>query len=170
MKADQFNFHGQRPDETVLVVVKQHTWLLMPVVWFWLVVAIILGVLIWFYSLHPLIGWLALGLLLVGLIFTFYRWYLWSNGFYIITNQRVIRIDQRSFFNRVISEAEINRIQEISTNINGPVKTMLNFGTVKIQTASTSTQISLDNVPDPYNLQQVIVRIQRGERHRPSGP
>src|SRR4029077_10591436 len=95
------------------------------------------------------------------LLYSLYQWFLWANGNYIITNQRVIRTEQMGLFRRQISEAEIDRIQEISTRIAGPIHTILNFGTVQIRTSSGTNDIDIADVSNPYDIQQEIARIQR---------
>jgi len=160
-KTETYNFRGQRADEEALLVVRQHVWLLLPVVIAWLMILAAIGLLMWHFGASRTTSFAIITGLVVGGLYSLYQWFIWNNGIYIVTTQRVIRIEQHSLFNRQISEAEIGRIQEISTEIRGPIHTMLNFGTVKIQTASTSGQIDLEDVMDPYDIQQQIVRVQR---------
>ncbi|MEX0594509.1 MAG: PH domain-containing protein, partial [Patescibacteria group bacterium] len=116
---------------------------------------------LYFFGASQITTYVILGVLILGGMYSFYIWFLWNNGTYVMTNQRVIRIDQLGIFRRQISEAEIDRIQEISTEIDGPIRTMLNFGDVKIQTASREGRVVLEDVVDPYDIQQQIVRVQR---------
>lgn len=159
---ENYTFQGQRTGEEVIVLVNQHTWVLMPVVIVWLILLAVTGLSFWYFGASRVTSIVVAAVVILGIIYSVYQWYLWQYSNYLVTNQRVIKIDQNSMFNRLISEAEIGRIQEISTEISGPIHTLLNFGTVRIQTASTTGRIDLDEVPDPYNLQQEIVRIQRG--------
>lgn len=165
---EEYTFRGQRSDERVIMSMNQHAWLLMPVVYWWLVIiALITAVIVWL-GFSGWYGYLIFTLVVIGVLNSIYQYYLWNGGFYIITNQRVIKMDQVTLFYRQISEAEIDRIQEISTDVRGPIKTMLNFGTVKIQTASSSGRLDLDNVPAPYDIQQEIARVQRKVEHEPA--
>ncbi len=158
---NNYTFHGQRHNEAVLLVLNRHTWTFSPVVFLWLVLLVILALVMSHFGASFATS-LTIGLILViGGFYTFYKWFLWRNGVYIITDQRVVKVDQLGLFSRSISEAEVDRIQEISTEISGPIKTMLNFGTVRLQTASNTTRVELKDVPDPYSVQQEIVRVQR---------
>jgi len=158
---ESYTFQGQRSGEEVVVLVNQHTWVLLPVAVTWLVLLTVVGLSFWFFGASSVSSIVIAGAIIFGILYSLYHWYLWNSSNYIVTNQRVIKIDQNSLFNRLISEAEIDRIQEISTEISGPIHTMLNFGTIKIQTASTTGMMDLEDVPDPYSMQQEIVRIQR---------
>ncbi len=158
---DNYSFRGQRSDETVALVTKQHVWLLMPIAAVWLVIALVVGVALLGFGASKITS-IVIGLtVVIGALYSFYFWFMWNGCDYIVTNQRVIKIDQVGLFNRMISEAEIHRIQEISTEIKGPIRTLLNFGTVRIKTASDDSKLDLEDVTDPYDVQQAIVQIQK---------
>lgn len=157
----EYNFRGRRSDEQVIMVARYHAWLLMPIVYWWLVLIALLGGIIWYFGASRVTSIAIAVITVVGGLHTLYQWFLWNNGTYIITNQRVIRIEQVSLFSRQISEAELDRIQEISTEIRGPIHTLFNFGTVRIQTASSTGKVDLEDVANPYDIQQEIVRVQR---------
>lgn len=159
--SEEYSFRGKRSNEQVLLVVKQHPWVLMPIVWVWIVLISVIVLFVWKLGLSTISSYVIFGILGFGLLYSLYQWFIWNNSDYIVTNQRVIKIDQNSLFNREISEAEIDRIQEISTEIKGPIRTVFNFGRVKIQTASSYGRVDLDDVVDPYDIQQEIVRVQR---------
>lgn len=161
VNTDAYSFRGQRSDEAVALVTKQHIWLLMPILLVWLVIITVVGVALLGFGASKVTSIVIISTIIIGALYSFYFWFMWNGCDYIVTNQRVIKIDQVSLFGRVISEAEIHRIQEISTEIKGPVRTMLNFGTVNIKTASDNSQISLEDVTDPYDVQQAIVQIQK---------
>lgn len=162
---DEYTFRGQRSDEKVILIAKCNAWLLMPIVIFWLVIITIYILTIRWFGFSHITSIVLVAGVIIGSLYTLYKWYLWNGGTMIITNQRVIRTEQIGLFRREISEAEIERIQEISTEISGPIHTLLNFGTVKIQTASSSAKVDLEDVSNPYDIQQQIVRLQRETRH-----
>lgn len=159
---EELTFRGIRNNEKVILVVKNHPWTLMPIVYGWLLLAVVVYLVGYFFGVTTVFGWtLAIGLILT-ILYSVRRYYLWFVSNYVLTNQRIIRVSQSSVFNREISEIEINRIQEMSTEIKGPIKVLLNFGTVRIQTASnTIGRTDLENVADPYDLQQQILRTHR---------
>lgn len=157
----EYNFRGRRQNERVLLVARYHKWLLMPIVYWWLVTIAVLVVLLYYLGASPVSSVIAALIILVAIIYSFYQWFLWNGGNYIITNQRVIRTEQVNLFKRQIAEAEINRIQEISTEISGPIRTMLGFGTVKIRTSTGSSSVDIEDVANPYDIQQEIARVQQ---------
>lgn len=95
-------------------------------------------------------------------------WYIYRYDTYVLTNQRLIDIDQESVFHRAVAEAPLENIQDVTYEIRGPISTLLNMGTVVVQTASVNTQISIEGVTDPQAIQQAILR--RAQERRSKSP
>ena len=171
MSTDEtYTFRGQRSDETVALVANQHVWLLLPIALVWLFELIVVGGVLWIFGASRITSIVIVAALIIGALYSFYFWFTWNNSNYIVTNQRVMKIDQLNLFSRTISEAEVHRIQEISTEVKGPIRTMLNFGTVRIKTASDDSRLDLEDVPDPYDVQQAIVQIQKQAQQHDRAP
>ncbi len=70
------------------------------------------------------------------LLFIFFEIWLdyWLDA-WIITNLRVISINQIGLFRRVYSEFSLSRIQDVSIETNGVLATFLGYGNIRIQTA-----------------------------------
>jgi hypothetical protein len=97
-------------------------------------------------------GWLILTLIAGFTIWTHYYLDLW-----IITDRRIILIDQLRFFNRNVSIFRLERLQDIEFSIKGLVATFFNFGTLNAQTAShLESNFRSAGLPDPRGLQAII--------------
>ncbi len=83
---------------------------------------------------------------------------------FIITNLRVVDIDQRGFFSRLVSEASFDRIQDISYSVRGVLGTVFNYGTVCLRTAGASATLDLMNVRDPKTLHHLIAEAMAKQR------
>jgi hypothetical protein len=73
--------------------------------------------------------------------FSFIDYYL---DVWIITNKRIIDVEQRGFFSRVISEQKIENIQDVTSEIHGIIPTIFKFGTVHVQTAAEKSRFILN--------------------------
>jgi membrane protein YdbS with pleckstrin-like domain len=155
---EDYTFRGQRDNEEVLIVIKQNVWVFAKTGLFILILINLLVAVFAVYGASVSTSIALFIFLILSIVAFLYRWFIWNNGVYLLTNQRIIKINQQSLFHRVITEAELDRIQDISTEIKGPIQTMLNFGTIHIQTASSKTEIDLACVTDPYELQQQIMK------------
>jgi len=85
---------------------------------------------------------------------------IWTNYYldqWIITDRRIIMIDQLHFFNRNVSVFRLERLQDIEFNVKGLIPTLLNFGTIQAQTAgSFESNFKTRGMPDPRGLQAII--------------
>ncbi len=97
---------------------------------------------------------------------TFITWY-WNA--FIITSQRVIDIDQRGLFDRIVSEAPYDKIQDVSYRVKGVWGTLLRFGTLVIQTAGTTTNLELYFVRDPKEVHHLISETMAARLAGPPG-
>lgn len=96
-------------------------------------------------------------LAIVLIYFTvFIEWYL---DIWIVTNDRVLDVEQLNLFSRTISELDLFRIQDVTTNVKGFFSTMFNYGDVEIKTASQNIDIVFHQVPDPNHVRQEILRL-----------
>jgi len=105
---------------------------------------IILGAVIYFLSI-----WLFL-------LFSIVDYYL---DMWIVTNRRIISIEQKGFFSRTIAEVKLFRIQDVKSNVEGLVSTIFNYGSVHIQSAGTNPNFHFEEVPDPDRIKDMIVNL-----------
>ncbi|MBY0310417.1 PH domain-containing protein [Patescibacteria group bacterium] len=96
--------------------------------------------------------WFLLNTIMGFTIWTHYYLDLW-----VITDRRIIVIDQRGFFNRKVSSFRLERLQDIKVTISGIIPTLLNFGTIRAQTAGANeSNFSSSGMPDPRAVQALI--------------
>lgn len=120
-----------------------------------------------FFFLFLLFSWGLIGIviflfiLLLGIIYGIREFILWYFNAFIITNQRVIDIDQRGLFDRIVSEAPYSQIQDISYRIKGIFKTIFHYGNIQIQTAGTTVKLELQNIYQPEKIQELITHLMR---------
>lgn len=150
-------FDGQHDDEEVLMVFRRH-----PVVMRKGLIAMLIGLLlgmipslIWPTNLSYL--WFApLGFVLGG-IFLFFSWINWYYSIFIVTDQRLIQITQKGFFNRSVADIGLEKIMSINYQVSGFQETILSFGTIMVQTFVGD--LIMDNIHRPQDVQEKIVKI-----------
>ncbi len=158
-------------DEAVIKTVRKHWFVitvelltiiffgLMPVFGFMVLLALppqemIMGI---FETQTPVIifglaAWLLMSAMATATAWTHYYLDLW-----VITDRRIIVIDQIGFFNRKVSNFRLERLQDIKVSVNGIIATLLNYGTVRAQTASAAeSNFESRFLPDPRELQSLI--------------
>jgi hypothetical protein len=99
-----------------------------------------------------LASWLLLSTMAAATVWTSYYLDLW-----IITDRRIIVIEQDGFFRRRVGNFRLERLQDIQVTINGVIPTLLDFGTIRAQTASASeSNFESPGLPRPRELQSII--------------
>lgn len=97
---------------------------------------------------------------LYALALVLYAFIVWTDYYldvWIITTKRLIDIEQRSLFSRVISELPMAKVQNVTIEIPGFIPTILRFGNLKVETASQSTFLIRD-VPRLYEAKDLILK------------
>ncbi len=87
-------------------------------------------------------------------------WTMYYLDKWVITSKRIISVDQVSFFSRKISNFRIDRIQDITTKVEGLIETLIGFGDITIQTAGEAGNFTMHNVPEPAKLKEAITHQQ----------
>jgi hypothetical protein len=110
---------------------------------------------VFFLSLWSLVVWFRL----------FSSWTNYYLGAWVITNKRIISIKQKGFFNREISNFRIEKIQDITTKVEGIIETFFDYGDIEVQTAGEMSDFTIGNVPRPVVIKEIISKIQDEVSH-----
>jgi len=159
----EFSFNGQRENEKVVEVVKNHSFVL-----FWpglqavFACAIGAGIMI-FFSGSQISGVLLLIFIVIGIGIIGRAYYNYAQSVLIATNQRLLYVHQDGFWKRTITETDLNKIQDVSSETKGFLKSMLKFGNLIIRTAGATagTEIIVNDIPNPYEVQQRIAKMRQ---------
>jgi uncharacterized membrane protein YdbT with pleckstrin-like domain len=98
------------------------------------------------------------------LFLSLYSFLIWVDYYFdvwIITNERIVNIEQKGFFNREVSELQFSRIQDVTSVVDGFIPTMLNFGDVYVQTAAEEKRFAFRQIPDPYTIKDMVMQLSR---------
>lgn len=101
-----------------------------------------------------------LAYLALVLIFAVYEWIIWYFDVYIISDTRIIQIEQKGVFHRTVSEAPLERVQDVTFDVKGIFPTLFNYGDVKVQTAS-EISLELRKIAGPEDIKTLILELQK---------
>jgi hypothetical protein len=163
------NFPGQRQNERVISIVHRHWFNIATHFFVVATVSLLILVSLIVTSLLPKSFGLALdaalfsfflsGFLLLLWVYIFITWIDYYFDVWIITNERIINIEQKNLFIRTISEVTLTRIQDVTATIEGFFPTLLDFGDVVVQTAGEETHFHFRNVPNPETYKEEIMLL-----------
>ncbi len=94
----------------------------------------------------------------------------WQLNALLITNERVVHVYQKGFFTRMVAEATYDRITDVRSTVKGVHQTMFGLGSIEVQTAGEGTNLTIDGVRHPSQIQALltsIVRTSHGQDHTP---
>lgn len=103
-------------------------------------------------------------LFMLGLLFTvLIIWVLYYVNMQIVTNMRIVDVDQISLFSRTVSELNIKNLQDVTSESQGLFATLFGFGTVYIQTAGVQSRFEFEQVPHPEEIKKLLLDLYEKE-------
>lgn len=154
----QIRFKGQRENEQVLLMTRRHWWAYMR--WMWVPLLLMVGLWVLAASVPELAFVLLPVSVIVGGICAVWLYMEWANDSVIISDQRVMRIMRTILtFTEVRDEISLESIQEANADIPGmdPFALFFRYGVVEIRTAGREGNFTLDFMPEPDDIQQLIM-------------
>ena len=76
---------------------------------------------------------------------------------WIVTDSRIVNIDQKGLFHREVSTLRMERIQDVTYEAKGIVATVLGFGDVHVQTAGESEEFLIKGIANPERVKRKIL-------------
>lgn len=160
----------KEPDEKVVFTLHRHGFVMFVIAMAFLLIALLpLGAYFLVTTeLLPLIDSDILIIFLRLLVFVFYLfwWLLFYYAFldyyldvWIVTNYRVIGVEQRGLFNRTVAEYKLFRIQDVMAEQKGIFSTVVDYGNVHIQTAGEQQIVEFKQIPNPNHVARELIRL-----------
>jgi membrane protein YdbS with pleckstrin-like domain len=112
---------------------------------------------------------LLLFLYVVWLLFIWMAmFHVWTNYYldvWTLTNKRFVAIDQRGMFHRTSASFRLERLQDVTTSVDGIIATLLDYGTLEMQTAGEERNFRERGLPSPSTLKAAILEASDALTH-----
>ncbi|MFC1632679.1 PH domain-containing protein [Patescibacteria group bacterium] len=105
-------------------------------------------------------GWgtlIFVALIILALLYAFLAFLRWYFDSVIITDRRVINIDQKGIFQREVREIAYDKIGDVGYGVKGVLATSLNFGSLTL--TLTDEKIILEKLPKPGQLAETLKNL-----------
>ena len=79
----------------------------------------------------------------------------------IVTDRRLIDLDQRGLFDCVVTEAPFRQIDEVTYRVKGLLPTLCRYGDVRVQLAGSAADLAFCRIPAPQRLHDLINDLRR---------
>lgn len=163
------HFSGQLENETIVAVIHRH-WFNILSHFVTILILTISTVIFFFFA--PLVTsafeitlntsllfFITSTLFLFLWVYAFFIWIDYYFDVWIITDERILNIEQKGLFTRVASEVNFGRVQDVTTKIEGFLPTLLNYGDILVQTAGEDKRFHFRNVGLPDEHKDTIVAL-----------
>ncbi len=81
---------------------------------------------------------------------------------YVITNERLIDVERKGIFDRIVSEVPLGNIHDVSFRMKGLLGMFLHIGTITVRTIGGATNFEWRWVRNPEDVREMLLEIQRG--------
>ncbi|MBD3251701.1 PH domain-containing protein [Candidatus Uhrbacteria bacterium] len=167
---DLSNIPGSRPDEQTIFFLRRHWFVMIPVILGFLVV-LILPVAVYYIIRAQIPGYFdtdanftlyVLGasmFFLYAWLFLFQNFIDWYLDIWIVTNYRIINIEQVGLFGRTMSELMLYNVQDVTSEINGFIRTIFDYGVIHIQTAGETKRFEFEEIAHPNHVAKRVLEL-----------
>ena len=83
--------------------------------------------------------------------------YIWRRNLLVVTTLRIIDVNQKSIFNRTISEVGYDMMQNVTYEVDGVLATILNYGNLIFETIGSDTAYVFKRVKSPVRIQNIVI-------------
>lgn len=145
-------------DEEVLTIIRRSPVTFLGTLFRFLIIS---AILVCFYLFLPQEQWKVITVIILGilaLIFLGYRFIVWYLVGIIITNERIIDVNQKSLTSRVITEIFLGDISQISCFREGIIQRIFNLGSIVIE-VKEGGKIVCFNMKRPEEIMNRINRL-----------
>lgn len=101
---------------------------------------------------------------LTVLILGFTHFFNWYFDIWVITQERIIDVDQEGVFSKKIGELEMFRVQDVVAEQKGVLATLFHFGKIKVETAGAKEDFSFEGISQPYDMAKQILEMAEADR------
>ncbi len=152
-------FETQLQNEQVLLVLRAHPFTQLP----WMFYSIVMLILLFiinivvssFFSWRQILFMDSMALVFI----VSYVWLNFLNWFFnvgVVTNIRIVDIDFTNAIYKEVTEAHLDKIEEITSKSGGFFASFFDFGNVYVETAGEAPNIEFINIPKPADVVTII--------------
>ncbi len=80
----------------------------------------------------------------------------WFFNVFIVTDERIIDVDFMSLIYKNVSSAKIDNVEDITAATGGVLASIVDYGTIYIQTAGENPELEFEDVPHPARVTKIL--------------
>ncbi|BCX14429.1 MAG: hypothetical protein KatS3mg088_112 [Patescibacteria group bacterium] len=162
------DFETRNKGEKVVLLLRRHPITNLR----WIVISVFMSIAPIFLNTFPILSFMPsnfrfvaiLGWYMIVFAFVFESFLSWFFNVNIITDERIVDVDFSNLIYKEISDADIDKIQDVNVRVGGVIRTMFNYGDVYIQTASERPNFEFIAVPNPERVVKILQELRIEEK------
>lgn len=94
---------------------------------------------------------------------------LWTDYYldiWILTDKRLIDVEQKGLFSREVSSLRLENIQDVKWEVSGLIETFVDMGSVSVQTAASEKEFVIRNAKNPKLMKETIFSAHHQEMEK----
>lgn len=99
-----------------------------------------------------------LAISMLSLVMTFVLGYIYRSNVVFVTNEKMAEVVYKSIFNREVTQLGIGSVENVSVTQKGILPRLFNYGTLLVETAGETQNVTLTYVPNPSHYSQIIIQ------------
>ncbi len=168
----------QKPGEKIIHVLRRDPITFVPRILMFLAL-VVLPVILYallapqFSGLDARVAWRAFSVIAASIYFLSVLLFFYASFivFYldisIVTDDRIIEVEQFGLFSRRTSEFDLVHVQDVTTDVHGLFASLFNYGNVIAKTASITADLIFYNVSNPNKIREDIVHLSELDKQKP---
>ena len=165
---DNVTFENREKEEKIILLLRRHQITNLS----WIVVGVLMFLAPVILTVFPLLSFLparfqfvaVLGWYMVSFAFVLEKFVVWYYDIFIITNERVLDIDFYNLIYKEVTDASLDKIQDVTYSVGGVGRAIFNYGDVLIQTAAELENLRFQAVPWPDKIAKILQDIRMEEK------
>ncbi len=85
--------------------------------------------------------------------------FLWDANVLLITNQRVVYVQQLGIWHRTVQEVLLSSLHELGCDVQGMAETLLRIGTLRLRASGSAQEILIPKLAAPEKARTLIQRL-----------
>lgn len=148
---------NMRPWEKVEMLIKRH-WIVYFMLFIYFLLWVIITIIIFgFFKFNIFTNLIICLFWMVFSLFLYVERINYELDMFVLTNNRIIWIEQISFLNRTVTECNLWQVQEVNSRTSWFFANIFNYWTIDIQTAWSVTTLKMDFAPDSLQKSRIIL-------------
>jgi uncharacterized membrane protein YdbT with pleckstrin-like domain len=117
---------------------------------------------------HPALGPTTILLLvlfeLCVLLFAYNAFMDWYLDIWVVTDERIIDVNQAGVFGREIAELQLSRVQDVTVEQRGIFATVFGYGRIRVQSAAKEEEFEFSGLTRPNEVSKRIIELVQNDQ------